>query len=98
MGKIANHPPAVEDRIVFYALALTWPIYLIGGLYVLGPVLGVGLVGLLVMRVYLSGGDAQTPAVPKPPLGVWVWVVGMLLMLLALEMAHMQEGLSLIHI
>ena len=92
MGKIANHPPAVEDRIVFYALALTWPIYLIGGLYVLGPVLGVGLVGLLVMRVYLSGGDAQTPAVPKPPLGVWVWVVGMLLMLLALEMAHMQEG------
>jgi len=89
------HPPAVEDRIVFFALALTWPIYLVGGLYVLGPVLGVGLVGLLCLRTYVSGSALSGKAVSSAPIGVWVWALGMLFMLVALEVAHAREGLGL---
>jgi hypothetical protein len=95
VDQITNHPPAVEDRIVFFALALTWPIYLIGGLYVLGPVLAVGLSGLLCLRFYVSGSALNARAVPSAPIGVWVWALGMLFMLVALEVAHAREGLGL---
>lgn len=95
MDQIANHPPAVEDRIVFYALALTWPIYLVGGLYVMGPVLGVGLTGLLCARAYVSGSALSSYAPVKIPVGVWIWALGMVFMLLALQIAHASEGLGL---
>ncbi len=95
MDQIANHPPAVEDRIVFFALALTWPIYLVGGLYVLGPVLGVGLTGLLCLRTYVSGSALTGRSVPSVPVGVWVWALGMLFMLMALEVAHAREALGM---
>ena len=95
MDQTTNHPPAVEDRIVFFALAMTWPVYLVGGLYVLGPVLGVGLTGLLFLRTYVSGSALTSRAVPSAPIGVWVWALGMLFMLVALEVAHAQERLGL---
>lgn len=95
MDQTTNHPPAVEDRIVFFALAMTWPVYLVGGLYVLGPVLGVGLTGLLYLRTYVSGSALTSRAVPSAPIGVWVWALGMLFMLVALEVAHAQERLGL---
>ena len=88
MDQITHHSPVIEDRIVFWALALTWPIYLVGGLYVLGPVLGVGLTGLLCLRVYLSGGGRPSDLILRVPIGAWVWGGGMLVMLLALSLIH----------
>ena len=55
MDQTAYHTRAPEDLIVALALAATWFVYALGGLYVLGPVLGVGLAGLLFARAYLSG-------------------------------------------
>jgi len=82
----------VEDRVVAIALIGTWPIYAIGGLYVLGPVLGVLLTALVFARAYLR---ADTPTAPPPiPFGVWVWIAAMFVMLLALFMGHWTQGLS----
>ena len=47
MDQTSHHPRAPEDLIVGVALAATWFVYVFGGLYVLGPVLGVGLTSLL---------------------------------------------------
>lgn len=95
MDQITDHSHAIEDRIVFWALALTWPLYLLGGLYVLGPVLAVGLTGLLCLRLYMANLAVSSFAVPRAPIGVWVWGLGMLAMLLALEVAHVSEELGL---
>lgn len=95
MDQTAHHSRAPEDLIVAVALAATWFVYLFGGLYVLGPVLGVGLTGLLFARVYLTGDGVSTRAVPAIPGGVWVWILGMLVMLLALEVGHMNQNLGL---
>jgi len=95
MDQTAHHSRAPEDLIVAFALAATWLIYLIGGLYVLGPVLGVGLTALLCARAYLANGEFQTQSVPAIPSGVWVWILGMLVMLLALEVGHMNQNMSL---
>ena len=95
MDQTAHHSRAPEDLIVAVALAATWFVYLFGGLYVLGPVLGVGLTGLLFARVYLKSDEVATRAVPTIPGGVWVWIAGMLVMLLALEVGHMNQNLGL---
>nr|WP_070959793.1 hypothetical protein [Hyphomonas sp. Mor2] len=95
MDQTAHHSRAPEDHIVGVALAATWFVYLVGGLYVLGPVLGVGLAGLLFGRSYLSGSGVQTRSVPAIPSSVWVWIVGMLVMLVALEMGHINQNLGL---
>ncbi len=94
MDQTAHHSRAPEDLIVGVALAATWIVYLFGGLYVLGPVLGVGLTGLLFARYYLANGSVATRAVAPIPSGVWVWLLGMLVMLLALEVGHMNQNLS----
>lgn len=92
MDQTAHHPRAPEDHIVGSALAATWFVYLFGGLYVLGPVLGVGLTGLLFARFYLAGGSVWARDVAPIPSGVWVWILGMLAMLLALEVGHMNQN------
>lgn len=95
MDQTTDHPRAPEDLIVALALASTWIVYLFGGLYVLGPVLGVGLTGLLCARVYLAGDDVSVRQVPSVPSGVWVWIGGMLVLLLALEVGHMNQDMGL---
>jgi len=94
MDQTAHHPRAPEDLIVALALASTWIVYLFGGLYVLGPVLGVGLTGLLCARLYLADGGVGATRVPSIPSGVWVWIAGMLVMLLALEVGHMNQNMG----
>ncbi len=95
MDQTAHHTRAPEDLIVAVALAATWFVYLFGGLYILGPVLGVGLTGLLFIRAYLTGDGVTTREVPAIPGGVCVWIIGMLVMLLALEVGHMNQNLGL---
>ncbi|MEM9571306.1 MAG: O-antigen ligase domain-containing protein [Pseudomonadota bacterium] len=95
MDQTAHHPRAPEDLIVGVALAATWFVYVFGGLYVLGPVLGVGLTGLLFARYYLGQSNLSVREIPALPGGVWVWIIGMLVMLLALEVGHMNQDLGL---
>lgn len=95
MDQTSRYPRAFEDRLIGLALASTWFVYLFGGLYVLGPVLAVGLTGLLCMRVYVRGSPIPSRPVPPIPSGVMVWIIGMLIMLLALEVGHMNQGLGI---
>ncbi len=95
MDQTAHHTRAPEDLIVGVALAATWLVYLFGGLYVLGPVLGVGLTGLLFARSYFGQSNLSVREVASLPGGVWVWILGMLVMLLALEVGHMNQDLGL---
>lgn len=95
MDQTPHHTRAPEDIIVSFALAATWLVYLFGGLYVLGPVLGVGLTGLLCARYYFAAEAIETRHVPPVPSGVWVWILGMLVMLLALEVGHMNQNMGL---
>ncbi len=86
----AADPRSVEDRLISLALIATWPIYAIGGLYVVGPVLGVCLVAIIVLRTYLGSHQQPRPI----PIGVWIWIAGMVVMEIALLVGHVSEGLS----
>lgn len=87
-------PENSEERLIYYALVGSWGWYCIGALYVVGPVLAMLLFGRYAWRRYAAGWRPGTP-VPGPiPLGVWVWIMGMLAMLLALLVAHIGEDLG----
>ena len=95
MDQTARHSRAPEDALVGLSLSLTWAVYLFGGLYVLGPVLGVGLTGFLLARMYLHDAGIAVRPVQTIPGGVWIWIAGMLAMLLALQVGHMNQQLGM---
>ncbi|MEL7450062.1 MAG: O-antigen ligase domain-containing protein [Pseudomonadota bacterium] len=73
------------ERLVALSLALTFPLYAVGALYVLGPVLGWVLLAL-VARNWRD--------VKLHPLA-WTWIAGMGLMELALVIAHINMELPI---
>ncbi|MFY0637809.1 O-antigen ligase domain-containing protein [Maricaulis maris] len=84
----------MEDYIVALALAGTWPIYFLGGLYVLGPVLGVMLTAIVLVRKYVRAPTTARPEPPAIPIGVWFWIAGMGVMQIALLGGHWSYELS----
>ncbi len=88
-------PQNTAERMVWYALILTWPFYAIGALYIVGPVLGWLIGGLAALVLYLGPAIRpelrSTGAVPDL---VWLWGVGMLVMLVALWVGHLDWGYS----
>lgn len=94
MAASAAHPRAVEDYIISLALVGTWPVYFLGGLYVLGPVLGVALTAIVLVRKYVRSPSTPRPELPPVPIGVWFWIAGMGLMQIALLGGHWNYELS----
>ncbi|MBR9825706.1 MAG: O-antigen ligase domain-containing protein [Alphaproteobacteria bacterium] len=94
MAAPAADPRSVEDYIISVALISTWPVYFLGGLYVLGPVLGVCLTAIVVVRKYIRTPQTKRPEPPAIPIGVWFWIGGMGLMQVALLGGHWSYELS----
>lgn len=74
----------LEETLIKYALVLTYPIYAIGGLYITGSLLAWAVLGLVLLRGFVEG----NLTISKVHASVWVWVLGMLLMLISLWVAH----------
>jgi len=84
------------EWFVYRTLTLTWPFYLIGALYVVGPVLAWLLGGFAVVVLYLGPAvRADMRATGQIPPIVWAWICGMAVMLLALWVGHADWGLGL---
>ncbi|KUF12854.1 capsular biosynthesis protein [Pseudoponticoccus marisrubri] len=82
--------------MVWKAIVWTWPFYAFGALYVVGPVLAGLLAGLAFLSLYLGPAiRADLRATGSIPLPVWGWIIGMLVMLVALWGGHLDWGLGL---
>ena len=90
----AHHPNTPEEHLIYKAITWTWGLYLIGGLYVAAPVIGWLLIGLIALRAYVVFPDTPPDRLVRIPFGVWPWVIGMLVMELALIIGHLQFGLG----
>jgi hypothetical protein len=87
---------SLPESICFWTYVLTWPLYLIGGLYLTGPVLAWVMLGLLGVSAYFGPAMRNDLRIEHRvhPL-VWCWVIAMLVMLLALWVGHGEWGLGL---
>lgn len=86
MSDLAPRNPA--EAIIYKTLVLTWPLYAIGALYVVGPVLAWVLAAIAVLALYL-GPAMRKDLQPHPiPSAVWLWLICMALMLPILWVGH----------
>ncbi len=83
------------ERLVYKTLVYTWPLYAIGALYVVGPVLAWILGGLSVLSLFLGPAMRQDlRATGSIPPVIWAWIVGMFVMLVALWVGHFDWSLG----
>ena len=83
MAASTDHPQTPAERLIATTIQWTWGLWLVGGLYIAGPVLGVALAGMALWSLYLGKDDVK----PIPPT-VWVWISGMAAMLVILWIGH----------
>jgi len=84
-----DHPSLFAERLISGTIALTWVLWFVGGLYFAGPLLGWALAGFACWRLYL--GDRS---VARPDAIAWLWIGGMIVMLLALAAGHVANDLG----
>lgn len=90
MAETANHPQTAAERLISGTIEWTWALWLVGGLYIAGPALGWVLAGMVALALYLDRVKASTI-----PGTVWVWLAGMLAMLVILWIGHNNFELGL---
>jgi len=82
---------STEEKLVWYAMVLTYPFFAIGGLYVTGSVIGWLIFGVAMLRWLVNGKEQQACI----PIIVWLWICSGFVLLLALLVAHSQWDLGL---
>lgn len=94
MGSQDIRPQTLEERLIYWTIVGTWGIWLVGGLYLVGSVLGYALLGLLGARI---AGVIETPPGQLNPIPatVLLWMVGMLTMVVTLVAAHISSELGM---
>ncbi|RDH44959.1 capsular biosynthesis protein [Zooshikella ganghwensis] len=88
MDTQAITPENTAERIVWFALTATYPLYFIGALYISGPVIAWLLFFLFVHQWLLPQNNSSMPV------GILLWVIGMLTMLVALIVGHLDWQLG----
>jgi len=81
-----------EEKLVWYALVFGYVFYLTGMLYIVGSVLGWALFALFMLRWFVEG---KRPGNSALPITIWVWLLGMLMMLIALLIGHSEFSLGM---
>nr|WP_298927032.1 O-antigen ligase domain-containing protein [uncultured Erythrobacter sp.] len=95
MAASAHHPQTPAERLIALSIVWTWPLWLVGGLYIVGPVLGWTLAAIVALSLYLGGlpGSEGKPA--ATPFAIKVWLAGMAAMLVILWIGHANFELGL---
>lgn len=88
--KLLN-PNSVEERLIWYGVILTYAFFAIGGLYVTGSVLGWLIFFVAMLRWYVNGKEPLAAV----PVIVWLWIIGGVIMLIALLIGHSNWSLGL---
>ncbi len=95
MGPQQIQPDTIEERLVYRTIVWTWGFWLLGLLYVVGPLVGCALVMIFAAR-YAGLLHDPTRRPLRVPIGVVLWIVGMMAMLLALIIGHFDFELGMV--
>lgn len=88
MAASADHPQNLSERLIVCTIAATWGLWLVGGLYVAGPLLGWALGTLVAAKFYLAPGLVLTERPRSIGFAVRIWLGGMAAMLAVLLVGH----------
>lgn len=91
MDQAADNPALLPERLIVSAIVGTWLLWLVGGLYIVGPALGWILALILFWQAYASPAGQR----PSLPFSAIFWGLAMLAMLMILWAGHAANGLSI---
>jgi hypothetical protein len=88
-------PQNFPESLLWYSIISTYGLYLIGGLYLVGPAIAWILLVYLIWQLLQQ--TEQTPAAERIviPWPIWVWIAGMLIQQVALVMGHLDFNLGM---
>ncbi|WP_251566732.1 hypothetical protein [Erythrobacter sp. 3-20A1M] len=86
MAASTDHPQTAAERLISAAIQSTWLLWLVGGLYIAGPVIGWTLALMACWLAYVDAAVSERFA--RLPLTIWLWIAGMAAMLLILWIGH----------
>lgn len=88
-------PQNFPERVVWYSMTWTYFSYLLGATYIVGSVIGWILFFYLLLKWWLQ--DEYTPSQERIviPWITWVWIIGMLMMEVALIIGHLDFNLPM---
>lgn len=88
-------PQNMAERVIWWAITWTYPIWLVGGLYIVGSVVGWLLLLFLLVRVLAQ--DETTPESERVRVSwvIWLWIAGMAVMEVALIAGHLDYSLGM---
>jgi hypothetical protein len=87
-------PQNFEERVVWYSIVGTYGFFLLGGLYILAPVVAWVLLAYLGWKWWNQDSKTDREQRITVPVSVWVWVVAMVVMQLALVIGHLDFNLE----
>ncbi|MDE0933579.1 MAG: O-antigen ligase domain-containing protein, partial [Novosphingopyxis baekryungensis] len=88
MASPTHHPQTPAEKLIARAIGATWLLWLIGGLYIAGPVIGWVLAAMLCWDYYLGRSNRRVPV------AIWLWIGGMAALLLILWAGHSNFSLG----
>ncbi|WMC09833.1 hypothetical protein PU634_12000 [Oceanimonas pelagia] len=86
-------PETSEERLIWHSIRLTYGFYVLGAVYLVAPVLAWSL--LLAQCWKLLRRPQPLPGLSALPVAIRWWLGGMLLMLVALVVGHLQQQLGM---
>jgi len=88
-------PQNFPERVVWYAMTWTYGFFLLGATYIVGSVVGWILFAYLLIKLWLQNETTPTEEKIVIPWITWVWIIGMLMMEVALIMGHLDYNLPI---
>ena len=88
-------PQNLPEKLIWWYMICTYPIYYLGGQYLLAPLLGYFL-AWCVLKLWWNQ-TSVTPPEEKTtiPIAVWLWIIGILVIEIALIVGHVNFDLGL---
>lgn len=88
-------PQNLEEKLVWYTIVGTYGLYFIGAQFVWIPALAFFLLFRVAQKLWEQTPDTPAEERITVPISVWVWAIAMILMEIALVMAHVDRDLGI---
>jgi len=88
-------PQNHAEAIIFHGIKATWLLWLVGGLYIAGPVIGVALAALSLLHYFTAPNLPTEKKLAAPSWPISLWFAGMAAMLLILWLGHINFNLGM---
>jgi hypothetical protein len=88
-------PQNLEEKLVWYTIIGTYGLYFIGAQFVWIPALAFFLLFRVAQKLWEQTPDTPAEERITVPVSVWIWAIAMILMEIALVMAHIDRDLGI---